>query len=161
MEKKKKTYTYSELHNRAVSSYRKAMTSLAFVGVMNLLGPILYLVRNNTGYFPSLVSNVLLFRILSNTSISDALYVFLTFCIALVFSVAFIVVWASAISGNLKAVITGSVLYLIDTILLFIFYLQDSYLIPQLLLHVIVIAFLIAGILNYYHVYAIERKFKK
>ncbi len=158
---KNKTYTYSELHNRAVRSFRKAMSAFAFIAIMNFLGPILYLIKGNTGYFPSLISNVLIFRLLSNTSISDAIYIMLTIIIGIIFSVIFILVWVPAKSGNIKAIITGSVLYLLDTILLFIFYLQDSYLIPQLFLHVIIIAFLIAGILNYYHVFAIERKFKK
>ena len=93
---KNKTYTYSELHNRAVRSFRKAMSAFAFIAIMNFLGPILYLIKGNTGYFPSLISNVLIFRLLSNTSISDAIYIMLTILIGIVFSFIFILVWMPA-----------------------------------------------------------------
>lgn len=156
----KKEYTYTELHNRAVTSYHKMMMSFLFIGLLNVVGAVMGFIRNS-GYFPSLVGNALLFSLISNYVDSVILLTIINGVISVAFSAIFIVIWMMTKTGKIKAIITGAILYFIDTILLFIFYFNDSYLIPQLILHVIMIVFIAIGILNYYHIFAIEKKFKK
>ncbi len=156
----KKTYTYSELHNQAVTSYHKMMMSFLFIGILNVIGAIMGVLKNPT-YFPSLVSNVLLFHLLSNYITNIILRTLVNGAISMVFSAIFLVIWVLTKNGNLKAIIIGLVLYFIDTILLLIFQFDNNFLIPQLLLHILMIVFIGVGIANYYHIFAIEKKFKK
>lgn len=158
---KKKTYTYAELHNRTVLNYRKVLSSFIFVAILNVLGIIMNVIRVDNGYFLSLISNVLIFNLLSQTVSSRALFIFLSLLISFVFSAVFILIWLFAKNGNLKVLITGIVLYVADTTLLFVFYLGERYLFPQLALHIIILIFLILSLVNYYHLLAIERKFHR
>ena len=156
----KKEYTYKELHNHAVTSYHKMMMSFLFIGLLNVIGALMGSLKN-INFFPSLVSNALLFNIISEHIENVALLTLINGAISIVFSAIFLVIWALTKTGKLKAIIVGLSLYVIDTILLFIFYFHDSYLIPQLLLHILVIVFIAVGIANYYHIFEIEKKFKK
>ena len=156
----KKEYTYKELHNRAVTSYHKMMMSFLFIGLLNAVGAIMGSLRN-TGYFPSLIGDALLFNLISGYVENKALLTLINGVIGIAFSSIFILIWSMTKTGKIKAIIVGLSLYVIDTILLFIFYFNDSYLIPQLLLHILLIVFIAVGIANYYHIFAIEKKFKK
>lgn len=156
----KKEYTYRELHNKAVTNYHKMMMAFLFVGILNFIGAVLGSIKGLT-YFPSLVSNILLFNLLSNYIESTVLLTFVNVLISIIFSAIFVLIWSLTKVGKFKAIIWGLVIYLIDTILMFIFFINDSYLIPQILLHLLMIGFITVGITNYYHVFAIERKFKK
>ena len=156
----KKEYTYKELHNHAVTSYHKMMMSFLFIGLLNVVGAILGSLKN-TGYFPSLVGNILLFNLISSHVESTALLTLINGVISISFSSIFLVIWVMTKTGKIKAIIAGLSIYTADTILLFIFYFHDSFLIPQLLLHILMIVFIAVGIANYYHIFAIEKKFKK
>lgn len=157
----KKEFTYTELHNKAVTLYHKMMMSFLFIALLNFIGAIMGTVRGDTSYFPCLVSNTLLFSLVSNYIENIILLTIVNSAISLAFSAIFIVIWWMTKTGKIKAIIVGSAFYLIDVILLFVFYFHDSYLIPQLLLHILMMVFIVVGILNYYHIFEIERKFKK
>lgn len=158
---KKKTYTYAELHNKTLLNYRKVLSSFIFVAILNVLGIIMNVIRVDNGYFPSLISNVLIFNFLSQVISSRALFIFLSLLISFVFSAVFILIWLFAKNGNFKVLITGIILYVADTTILFVFYLGERYLLPQLALHIIILIFLILSLVNYYHLLAIERKFHR
>lgn len=157
---KKKSYTYKDLHNKAVTYYHKFMSTFIILAILNFVGVLLSLMRGNNDFFPSMISNILIFRLLSNVIENGILFYVLIITISILFSSIFIIIWSLSKNGNIKAIISGAALYLVDSILLFIFYIDDSYLIPQLFLHVIIIILMVLGIVNYYHILAIERKFK-
>lgn len=158
---KQKEYTYSELHNLTLRNYQKGMMAFLFVGLLNFIGTIIGILKSGNGYFPSLLMDILIFNVLDASITNIYLRLLVNGAISIATSFIFVLIWGLTRSGKIKAIITGLSIYFVDTILIFIFYLDNSYLIPQLLLHVIVIIFMAYGIANYYHLFAIERKFKK
>lgn len=160
---KQKKYDYATAHNKAVTLYQKCSMVIFFIALLNITGAITgcFNRQNTLHFFPSLVSNVLIFRLLSNLSLNIIVNSILNVAISIGFGAIFAWLWYMAKRGKILAIYFAFGLYLLDVIIMFIFFRGEGTFMTQLLLHLLIIGFLIAAVMFYYQVLDIEKKFKK
>ena len=180
--KPKREISYIDAHNKAVKHYQKASLFLLYAGVLGLFAAIIGVVQMATtqvevlpgefnwpssGFALSLSLQIYLDSLLL-AHLDQVLASFLIIILSLVFGSLFGFLGYFATRGRRIFLIIGLALYFLDFIFMFFFYhlnlgsvgfVWTNYAF-SLALHVIVIGFAIAGLVFYYQVFDIEKKFK-
>ncbi len=167
---RKKKMSYVDAHNNAVRAYKKASTSIIFIGIFNVIGAIFYLVQINdvgdfAGQFLCLGLNMFIFSIppvgeflISNLPWSVIIYILLFFSFGALY--AFLGVMANR--GKGKYLYASLILYLIDWVFLLCCYfylnafLSSNSVFLMIGVHLIVTVFLFMAIYQYHKVISIE-----
>lgn len=157
----KHNYTYKDAHNRAVNTYQRCVIVILFIGLLNVAGAITgsFKAEAVAQYFPSLISNILLFRLISYLKLNIILEIIINVAISIAFACGFATLWFFAKKGKRIPLYVSIGYYLLDTILIFIFFGHEPTLVVQIVLHIIVLMFLIFGIVSYHQIFAIEKKY--
>lgn len=161
MAQKNKGYTYKEAHNKAVTSFQKNITTFFWIALLNLTGSLIGVIKTNIHYFPALPTNVFLFRLIDTLQGDIILLSIAKMVVAVIFSSAFFVIYLLAKRAKKYALFAGIGIYAADTILLFIYMLGENIFIPQVVVHLVVMTLLVFATTSYYHVFAIEKLYKK
>lgn len=160
MKRAKSGYTYAEAHNKAVNAYQKSIMVLFWVGILNIGGAIIGTISDAYHFLPSLASNMMIFHwLLKLTDIVIINKLFIVF-VSILFAAVLSLLWSLAKKGNKYAFFTGIGIYLVDTILVILFLIDEPVFIAQIIIHAIVIILLIMGIGAYNSIYSIEKKYK-
>lgn len=150
----------------------------AFGGVMNnFVFPLDTYLHNtivNSGYQYSLCfgTNALIFRLLESyafnkfvgEAMSEIVFVIIIVIIAILFSGIIVYLSVLASQGKKWALFTQSIFYIVDTGAIIGNYIigeHISILWIQVALHIVILFFVVISIYQYYHLFAIERIYKK
>ena len=106
-----------ELHNRFVNMYDRTVLFFLWSAILNLIGNSLNIINNNISFGLGYRFNELLFDALYVSMSSLTWFKVVVIIISLVTSVIFAVFTFYAKRAKLWALITGAVIYFIDTIL--------------------------------------------
>lgn len=169
--KKKEELTYEEAHNKAFSRFQKASQVLVWTGVLNFMGLVIAIIQLNTteqhlfNPFLCFSSNIFAFKtlmLIPNLQNFNAIWYLLVFLIAILSSVGMILLGVYAQQGKKKHLFAGVSIYLFDlfcTLLLIL--IEDSYANLWLIagIHVIVLAFLMVAIYEYFNIIKIAVKY--
>ena len=170
--KKKKTPpTYEEAHNKAFARYQKSSQILIWSGALNFFGLIIAIIQLNTtethtfNPFLCYSSNILAFRglmLVEGLSEINYLWYILVFAISILSSVGMILLGVYAQQGKKTHLFTGISLYVLDMFctipLIFVEQeIANLWLIAGI--HIIVVAFLIVAIYEYFNIIKIAVKY--
>lgn len=169
--KDKKPLTYEEAHNKAFARYEKSSQILIWSGVLNFLGLVVAIIQLNTtdthSFNPFLCysSNILAFKslmLIEGLSSINVVWYLLVFAIAIISSVGMVILGVYAKQGKKTHLFAGVSIYMLDmfcTIPLIFFEeeLAGLWLIAGI--HIIVMAFLIVAIYQYFNIIKIAVKY--
>jgi hypothetical protein len=169
--KKKTPLTYEEAHNKAFWRYQKSSQILVWTGILNFIGLIIAIIQLNTteqhlfNPFLCYSSNIFAFKslmLIPNLNQINFVWYLLVFAIALISSVGMILLGVYAQQGKKKHLFAGVSIYIFDLFCtLLLIFIEDSYASLWLIagIHVIVIAFLMVAIFEYFNIIKIAVKY--
>lgn len=187
IKKEKKPLTYVEAHNKAFWAFHKSSRILVWAGILNVAGLLISLIQTTDASIPPayfidssylaarLISTnynfslgfstgSFVFRLLEGVEMHVAGFIASIIVIAIVLSAISIILGVFASQGKKWALFTGFGLYLADMAMIIACYALGepaSYLWIMIGVHVVILAFLIVAVFQYYNLHTIEKVYKK
>jgi hypothetical protein len=172
LKKKNRTQlTYEEAHNKAFSRFQKSSQILIWAGVLNFFGLIVAIIQLNTSNintfnpFLCFSSNILAFKGLMVAGIfidNKILWYIVSFLIAIISSVGMIILGVYAKQGKKVHLFMGVSLYVLDMFCTIpLIFIEENLASLWLIagIHVIITAFLIVAIYEYFNIIKIAVKY--
>ena len=162
MKKNQPPLTYAEEHNKAVRLFRKTVIFLMWAGIISILATIIGVFRSEAGFGMSLAFNVLINNLIFNLDLPDYATYLSIFAISIATGALFAALGFFAQQGKKIFLFIGLGLYLFDFGLAFFVYganWSTTYAFT-IATHLVIVGALIIAIYEYYHVIAIELRYR-